>query len=321
MVPTLVTRRDAVKRMGAAATALGAMATAARAFTSPAESKIAIDGGNIAYWIVGEGRGVPLLTVHGGPGASHLLLTPLSKLGADRPVIFFDQLDCGDSDHPDKPSAWTVDGFASQIEAVRAGLGLQEFHLLGSSAGGCFASEYAARRPDGLKSCIFAGPSINNPQFTEDVTHLVKLLPEDAATAIIDGEAAGTVDHNEKYDAASKLMMHRHLCRVKPWPADFQKSQDTFNWKILNTMFGPYWTKVGGNTGAYDGTARLGRINVPVLLTYGQFDLVLGETMRGYQEAIAGSRLRKIKDGGHYSWFEAPDEYQRAVSGFLSSIG
>ena len=39
---------------------------------------------------VGNGPGLPLLLLHGGPGAGHDYLEPLEALGSDRPVVFYD---------------------------------------------------------------------------------------------------------------------------------------------------------------------------------------------------------------------------------------
>ncbi len=44
------------------------------------------NGYRIWYKIVGSGKGIPLLTLHGGPGAGHDYLEPLEALGAERPV-------------------------------------------------------------------------------------------------------------------------------------------------------------------------------------------------------------------------------------------
>ncbi|MCG8692645.1 MAG: hypothetical protein MI806_15690, partial [Minwuiales bacterium] len=60
--------------------------------------------------------GTPLLTLHGGPGASHDYLEPLAALGDDRPVVFFDQLggaaglelDCYDAKLGSPPHALVV---------------------------------------------------------------------------------------------------------------------------------------------------------------------------------------------------------------------
>jgi pimeloyl-ACP methyl ester carboxylesterase len=63
------------------------------------------------YRAVGElpapGRELPLLVLHGGPGVPHDYLEDLARLAdGGRPVVFYDQLGCGRSDHPDDPSLW-----------------------------------------------------------------------------------------------------------------------------------------------------------------------------------------------------------------------
>ena len=52
------------------------------------------------------------------------------------PVVFYDQLGCGKSDHPDDLALWIMDTFVEEIGAVRDALGLDRFHLLGHSWGG-----------------------------------------------------------------------------------------------------------------------------------------------------------------------------------------
>ncbi len=44
------------------------------------EGHISVTGGQIWYRIVGKGPGIPLLTLHGGPGAKSNYLEPLDKL-------------------------------------------------------------------------------------------------------------------------------------------------------------------------------------------------------------------------------------------------
>ena len=46
------------------------------------EGKIEVDGHQVWYRRVGEG-GVPLLLLHGGPGAGHDYLEPLAGLAVD----------------------------------------------------------------------------------------------------------------------------------------------------------------------------------------------------------------------------------------------
>jgi proline iminopeptidase len=317
----MITRREVITGIGVLTLAAATLSHARQSAAGARTGKVAVSGGNVTYWVVGEGRGAPILMVHGGPGGTHDYMMPLAALGKDRPVVFWDQLDCGESDHPHKPDNWTLERYISEIDSVRDALGLSELHLFGSSYGGLFAAEYAARRPKGLKSCILAGPTIDWPQYIEDRTYLVKLLPEDAANAILKNEAADTTSENEAYGQAMQVFRHRHICRANPWPADLQATLKTFNADVSRAMIGPYQTRVAGSYGAYDGSSKLGQINVPTLLTYGEFDLVLGGSMCGYQHMIADSRLYRTKDGSHLPWLEFAEDYNRAVAAFLAPLG
>src|SRR5690242_15571881 len=128
MSATSWTRRYVLRGIGAA-TVAAALPCSTIALTAPdgkKGGKISTKDGNLFYWTAGEGRGVPILLIHGGPGGSHLHLTPLAGLGKDRPVVFYDQLDCGESDHPNDHTKWTIDRFVSEIDLVREALGLSE---------------------------------------------------------------------------------------------------------------------------------------------------------------------------------------------------
>ena len=47
----------------------------------------------------------PLLVLHGGPGGPSDYLEPLEELAdTGRPIVFYDQLGCGNSDQPNDPS-------------------------------------------------------------------------------------------------------------------------------------------------------------------------------------------------------------------------
>src|SRR5215470_13623320 len=99
------------------------------------EGFVAVEGGRVWYRIVGSGGGIPLITLHGGPGAPHDYLEPLAALGDERPVIFYDQLGCGKSDRPTNPKLWRVERFVKELAQLRAALKIDRAHLLGQSWG------------------------------------------------------------------------------------------------------------------------------------------------------------------------------------------
>src|ERR1051326_2329837 len=115
--------------------------------TAVREGYIPFHGFRTWFRVVGdreEAGKLPLLTLHGGPGAAHDYLEPLEALAATgRRVIFYDQLGCGNSSLTEPaPSLWTVALYVQEIDAVCKFLGLERFHLLGQSWGGMLAMEY-----------------------------------------------------------------------------------------------------------------------------------------------------------------------------------
>ena len=130
-----------------AVTACGPRATGLRS----GEGFVQTPGGRVWYRIVGSGSRTPLLVLHGGPGVPSTYLKPLAALADERPVVFYDQLGAGKSDHPKDSTLWTVDHYVSELARVREALGLREVHLYGHSWGTVLATEYALTKPKGLE--------------------------------------------------------------------------------------------------------------------------------------------------------------------------
>src|SRR5436305_10125756 len=120
------------------------------------------------YRIVGDGEEpgkLPLLLLHGGPGAPHDCLESLERVAeTGRRAIFYDQVGCGKSDRGDE-SMWNVETYVEEVGRVRNELGLERIHLFGSSWGGMLAMEYALTQPAGLVSLIVASSPASMPQW------------------------------------------------------------------------------------------------------------------------------------------------------------
>ena len=98
------------------------------------EGYVAFRGYRTWYRVTGnlDSGATPLLALHGGPGSTHHYFAPLERLGRERPVVLYDQIGCGSSDHPDDIE-WSVAVFREEVDAVRSQLGLDRIHLLGTS--------------------------------------------------------------------------------------------------------------------------------------------------------------------------------------------
>lgn len=101
---------------------------------------------------------LPVLALHGGPGLPHDSLEPLVDLArTGRPVVFYDQLGCGNSTRPGDPNPWSVELLLEELAVVWRELGLDAVHLLGHSWGGLLAVDHALGGADGLASLMLVG--------------------------------------------------------------------------------------------------------------------------------------------------------------------
>jgi proline iminopeptidase len=125
----------------------------------PAASEGYVDfrGYRTWYRIAGDLRSdaTPLLALHGGPGSTHNYFAPLERLADERPVVLYDQIGCGSSDHP-TDIEWTVDVFREEVAAVRERLGLDRIHLLGTSWGGMLALEHVLAGAGGIVGLVLS---------------------------------------------------------------------------------------------------------------------------------------------------------------------
>jgi proline-specific peptidase len=277
------------------------------------------------YRVVGEAEApgkLPLLTLHGGPGAAHDYLEPLEAVAATgRRVIFYDQLGCGKSDHPHNPSLWTVPLFVEEVGVVREALGLERIHLLGQSWGGMLAMEYALTKPSGLHSLILADSLSSIPLWVAEADHLRADLPVGVQATLAKHEQAGTYDDKE-YEEASLVYYKRHVCRAEPWPDCVMRTFDQMaaDPEVYRTMWGPTEFLATGNLGDWDITPRLGEIGVPTMLFSGRYDEATPRVVQAMHDAIPGAEWVIFEQSSHMPHVEETERYLQVLSDYLDRV-
>lgn len=280
---------------------------------------IPVTGGNVWYEIVGKGKGIPLIVLHGGPGHPHYTWEPLRELGKDRPIIFYDQLGCGKSDRPKDISLWREDRFVDELEKIRKYLGLQQFHILGHSWGGALAAKYIFKYPKFVKSIIFASPLLNTSKWLEDADQLKKTLPMKIRIALNTHEQTGTTNTKE-YKEATQKFYRKYLCRIWPQPMEVKKSQKEAGDDVYLTMWGPSEFHCTGNLKNLDCTSSLHKIKVPILFTCGKYDEATPSSIKSFQKLIPSSRMVIFKKSAHLAQLEETEKYIQTVRRFLNEV-
>jgi proline-specific peptidase len=289
------------------------------------EGRIPYAGGETWYQVVGEGEEpgkLPLVCLHGGPGALHDYLDPLSALAeTGRRVVFYDQVGCGKSWFEAGPSTWTVELFVDELRTVRDALGLDRIHLFGSSWGGMLAMEYALTQPAGLASLVLSSSPASIPVWAEETNRLRKELPPDVQRVLDQEEAAGRLDSPE-YEEATAEFYKRHVCRLDPWPDNVMRSFTGLREhpEVYLTMQGPNEFVITGTLKNWDITSRLGEIQVPTLITAGRHDEFTPRQAQALSSGIQGSELVTFENSSHMQFVEEPDRYFQVVGDFLDRV-
>jgi L-proline amide hydrolase len=269
-----------------------------------------------------DGR-LPLLCLHGGPGANWLHLKPYEAFADERRVVFYDQLGAGNSAvaEPHDAAMWTPELFVEELDAVREGLGLDRVHLLGHSWGGMLAMQYAIGQPEGLASLVVESSPASVPGWLLEIQRLRSELPPEIEATLREHEEAGTTDE-PAYEEAEMAFYKRHLCRTEPWPEWLIRCFQILdaNPEVYRTMNGPSEFHVIGTLKDWDITDRLGEIRVPTLIVSGRYDEVTPATVEVVHRGIPGSEWLLLDESSHMAQAEEPERTLGAIREFLARV-
>ena len=287
-------------------------------FTSK-EGYIPVTGGKIWYRIDGSGNQTPLVLLHGGPAGTSYYLNPLSALGKDRPVIFFDQLGCGRSDRIQDENLMSINSYLLQFEELCQALNLKKFHLYGQSWGAVLATEFYFKHPDRVQSLILSSPLLSTPMWIVDAKSLIATLPDSVQQAILTNETAKTFD-SPAYQQAMMVYYQHFVARNLPWSYDLDSAFAGTGMNVYQKMWGPSEFTATGTLKDYDITSRLPQIKVPALFICGEYDEARPATVQHFQSLVPDAKFHMVTGAGHITVQDDPNADITTISDFLNHI-
>jgi proline iminopeptidase len=277
--------------------------------------------GRRTFEYISQGKGPATLLVHpGGPGYSYHYLRPLMKLAnANLRVILFNPRGVGHSWSPSRPSAYTVGNLAEDVDALRAALDIDELHLLGFSAGGFVALEYAHRFEEELSSLLLCDAAGS----TEELRQAMRLMVSKAApkqrTRLAELEKAKAF-HTPEYQALVERIWAPFNTRfLNGSPSELRAT------KLSRAVYRAMLTRSGnefvvdGTLARWDGRKYYAKIEVPTLVLVGRYDFFLEASME-MAERIVPAHLRVLPRASHYAHLEQPREFLNAVREFIADV-
>ncbi len=285
------------------------------------EGYVWVKGWKVWYGISGsDKKNIPLIILHGGPGAPHYYLETLLALADERPVVLYDQLGCGNSDKPKDASLWTIEYFTLELAEIRKKLGLKRLHILGQSWGTMLAVDYMlTQNPKGVESLILSAPCLSASRWHSDCRRYISEMDEQNRKIITDGEASGVFD-TEQYKQALTVFYNKHLCRMDPWPECVIKTFENMGTDVYRYMWGPNEFTIAGTLKDYERSDRLKEITVPALLTCGRYDEAAPETTQYYHKMMPGSEVVIFEGASHLHHVEKARLYIDTIRTFIARV-
>jgi pimeloyl-ACP methyl ester carboxylesterase len=256
----------------------------AQKLTKP-DSSGYITANGVDYWFETRGHGEPLLLLHGGLFTTELFGPVLTALAEHRRVIGVHLHGHGRTTLGTRKIDLVDIG--RDLGVVVQKLGLRQVDVMGYSFGGGAAFQLAVQHPALVRRLVLVSTPYAQSGFFPE------LLPQQAA---LSGNMAGALKDTPMYKA---------YVAVAPRPQDFP---------VLLDAMGEFMRR------PYDWSASVKQLTMPVMLVYGDADMIrpehivsfyqmLGGGLRdaGWQrEHMSGNRLAIIPNVTHYEIGAAP---------------
>ena len=131
-----------------------------------------INGYRMHYSVFGADDAPVLVLIHGGlgggDGSKDTINRQAPALSANHRCVFYDRRACGESDAP--PDGYDIPNCAADLRALLAHLGIERAHVLGSSAGGPIATQFALDHPEMPESLIL----VNTMTYSQEAQREVR---------------------------------------------------------------------------------------------------------------------------------------------------
>jgi len=269
----------------------------AQVTTTPKPAKSGrVPANGIDYYYEIHGSGEPLLLLHGGLGSSDMFDgNVLPALAKTRQVITVDLHGHGRTTLGDRPI--NLIDIGNDLAVVIDRLGFKQVDVAGYSFGAGAGLRLAIQHPTVVRRlAVISAPYAQNGFFPE-------MLPQQAAV----GAAM--------FEQMKETPMYKSYVAVAPNPKDFPR--------LLDRM-GEYMRR------PYDWSEEVKKLSIPVMLVYGDADMVRPEHIVQFYQLLGGglkdagwqrehmsrNRLAIIPDVTHYEMFLSPD-LPRTILPFL----
>jgi non-heme chloroperoxidase len=206
-----------------------------------------------------------------------------------------DQRGHGGSDKPE--CCYTVADFTADVDAFMDEVGIEEATLVGDSSGGMIAQRVALDYPHRVSRLVLvSSPTtlLNNEVVVEAVERM-RALEDPISPQFVREFQESTIHHPVSVEFLQRVISETLKVPARVWRGYMEG--------VVLTV---------------DDTARLGEIEAPTLILWGERDAILGREEQEWRSgAIPDARLKVYPDTGHAVVFERPEWVARDLEAFI----
>lgn len=246
---------------------------------------------------VDEGRGVPLVFVHGFPLSRSVWQKQIDAFRSSHRVIAPDLPGFGDSDA--RPGPTTMAQYAAEVRALLQQLATGPVVLVGHSMGGYVALAFARQFPELLRGLVLVGTKAgpDAPEAAAGRRAMAEKVETEGVQVVVQAMAPKMLAGGN-HDAQMMEHVRAFMASSKPMG-------------VVGALL--------GMAGRPDATALLAQIVVPTLVITGADDMLVPPAeSEKLAEAIRGAQLVVVAHAGHLVAFEQPDQFNRALEVWLN---
>jgi pimeloyl-ACP methyl ester carboxylesterase len=245
-----------------------------------------VEANGVNYYYEIHGTGEPLLLLHGGLGSCDMFGSVLPIFTKSRQVIAVDLYGHGRTALGTR--AISLIDMGDDMDAILAKLGYKQVDVLGYSLGGGVALRLAVQHATRVRRLALVSTPFAQAGFYPE------MLPMQAQVGAAMAESM------------KDTPMYRSYIAVAPKPEDFPKLLDRMG-ELMRTP--------------YDWSGDVKGLNMPVMLIYGDSDMIRPEHIVQFYQLLGGglkdagwmrehvsrNRLAILPDLTHYEMFSAPE--------------
>jgi proline iminopeptidase len=278
-----------------------------------------VSGAGARIYFKTLGKGLPLLLLHGGPGADHSDFLPyLQPLARKYRLVLVDERGSGRSERLADARGYTLENMVRDLEQLRAHLRLERWVVLGHSFGGILAQAYAVRHPRRVAGLILAGTASSARAINSDFKRIRHATSKSARLQLDKQERAGIFRPDGQYTPAYAALVARVLAPymyAKKAPA---RLPPPLGMEVLREM----WVRrsdfrVDGNLKGFDFSRQLTRVKAPSLVVIGDRDLVSVQSADASRAALPRATLAVLAECGHMMFVDQAALFNHVLEGFL----